>query len=168
MKILVTGGTGYIGSHTIVELQNEGYEVLLIDNLSNSTADVVDSVEQICGKKPLFEKIDLCNLNELKKYFDKNSDIAAVIHFAAFKAVGESVEKPLMYYRNNVVGMINLLNEMRLHNIDNIVYSSSCTVYGEADKLPVTEESPIKKAESPYGFTKQIGEQMLNDLSGTE
>lgn len=165
MKILVTGGTGYIGSHTIVELQNEGYEVLLIDNLSNSDEKVVENIGQITGTKPAFEKIDLCEINDLKKFFEGHNDIDAVIHFAAFKAVGESVEKPMMYYRNNVSGMINLLNEMTAHNIHNIVYSSSCTVYGEADSLPVTEDFPIKKAESPYGFTKQIGEQMLYDLS---
>ncbi len=167
MKILVTGGTGYIGSHTVVELQNEGNEVLIIDNLSNSTSDVVERIKQITGKKPLFEKVDLCDLNQLQNLFEKNDDIEAVIHFAAFKAVGESVEKPMMYYKNNVVGMVNLLSEMVNRKIDNIVYSSSCTVYGEADSLPVTEESPIKKAESPYGFTKQIGEQMLYDLSIT-
>jgi len=167
LKILVTGGTGYIGSHTVVELQNEGYEVLLIDNLSNSTADVVNNIESISGKKPIFEKIDLCDLRELQHFFERFNDIGAVIHFAAFKAVGESVEKPLVYYRNNVIGMVNLLNEMVKGKIDNIVYSSSCTVYGDADSLPVTEESPIKKAQSPYGFTKQIGEQMLYDLSNT-
>jgi len=167
LKILVTGGTGYIGSHSVVELQNVGHEVLLIDNLSNSTADVVDSIEQISGKKPLFEKIDLCDLRKLKMFFERYNDIEAVIHFAAFKAVGESVAMPLLYYKNNVVGMVNLLNEIVTRKIDKVVYSSSCTVYGEADSLPVTEESPIKKAESPYGFTKQIGEQMLYDLSNS-
>ena len=165
MKILVTGGTGYIGSHTAAELQNKGYEVLILDNLSNSTADVVDKIGLITGKKPDFENIDLCDKASLQSYFRKNKDIEAVIHFAAFKAVGESVEKPLMYYMNNVTGMINLLDEMLKNSIVNIVYSSSCTVYGEADKLPVSEESPVKKAESPYGFTKQIGEQMLTDIS---
>lgn len=165
MKILVTGGTGYIGSHTAVELQNKGYEVLILDNLSNSTAEVADNIGLITGKKPEFENVDLCDKASLQGYFRKNKDIEAVIHFAAFKAVGESVEKPLMYYMNNVTGMINLLNEMLKNNIANIVYSSSCTVYGEADKLPVSEESPVKKAESPYGFTKQIGEQMLTDIS---
>lgn len=165
MKILVTGGTGYIGSHTVVELQNEGFEVIIIDNLSNSNEDVVSRIEQITGIKPGFEKIDLCDSVSLKSFFNKNTDINAVIHFAAFKAVGESVQNPVMYYRNNVTGMINLLEEMLLNGINNVVYSSSCTVYGEADSLPVTEESPIKKAESPYGFTKQIGEQMLFDIS---
>ncbi|MFZ1321255.1 MAG: UDP-glucose 4-epimerase GalE [Ignavibacteria bacterium] len=165
MKILVTGGTGYIGSHTVVELQNEGYEVIIIDNLSNSTADVVDSIEKISGVKPDFYKIDLCDKTALSDFFTDQKDITAVIHFAAFKAVGESVNDPLMYYHNNVTGMINLLQEIQKNSINKFVYSSSCTVYGEADKLPVTENSPVKKAESPYGFTKQIGEQILFDLS---
>ena len=165
MKILVTGGTGYIGSHTVVELLNKDYEVLILDNLSNSNIDVIEKIKNITDKTPGFEKIDLCNNSELEKYFKKNKDIKAVIHFAAFKAVGESVQNPMMYYRNNVTGMINLISEMQKNGIGNIVYSSSCTVYGEADSLPVTEESPVKKAESPYGFTKQIGEQILNDVS---
>ena len=165
MKVLVTGGTGYIGSHTVVELQEEGYEVIIIDNLSNSKEEVVSRIEMITGIKPLFEKLDLCDTSQLKKFFEKHSDIESVIHFAAFKAVNESVREPMMYYRNNVVGMINLLNELVKRNIFNFVYSSSCTVYGEADRLPVSEESPIKKSESPYGFTKQIGEQMLFDLA---
>ncbi len=165
MKVLVTGGSGYIGSHTVVELQNAGFGVVIVDNLSNSDIDVVNRIEKITGKRPLFEKIDLCDQETLKIFFDKNHDIEAVIHFAAFKAVGESVQDPLMYYRNNVSGMINLLDEIRKRKISNFVYSSSCTVYGEADRLPVTEDSPIKKAESPYGFTKQIGEQILFDLS---
>lgn len=165
MKILVTGGTGYIGSHSVVELLSKGYEVLIIDNLSNSNVEVIDNIEKISGIRPDFEKLDLCDEKELEKYFEKNKDIKAVIHFAAFKAVGESVLNPMMYYRNNVSGMINLLNEMAKNNINNIVYSSSCTVYGDADSLPVTEDSPVKKAESPYGFTKQIGEQMLADIS---
>lgn len=166
MKILVTGGTGYIGSHTVVELLNEGFEVAIVDNLSNSKANVIESIEKITGIKPEFEKLDLCDEVKLKNYFDKNTNnkIDAVIHFAAFKAVGESVQKPLLYYKNNVSGMNNLLNEIINRKIKNIVYSSSCTVYGEADFLPVTEDSPVKKAESPYGFTKQIGEQMLFDL----
>lgn len=165
MKILVTGGTGYIGSHTAVELQNSGFEVIIIDNLSNSEADVADRIGEITGKKPVFEKIDLCDGKELKEFFGKHKDIRAVIHFAALKAVGESVQNPLLYYRNNISGMINLLGTMISEGTNKIVYSSSCTVYGEADKLPVTEDSPIKKAESPYGFTKQAGEQMLFDLS---
>ncbi|MEO8210079.1 MAG: UDP-glucose 4-epimerase GalE [bacterium] len=165
MKILITGGTGYIGSHTVVELQSAGYEVLILDNLSNSNEEVVNRIEKISGTKPEFENIDLCDSSELKKYFDKTKDIQAIIHFAAFKAVGESVGYPMKYYKNNVAGMINLLDEMLKNNINNFVYSSSCTVYGEADELPVTEETPIKKAQSPYGYTKQIGEQMLFDLS---
>ncbi|MBK8550290.1 MAG: NAD-dependent epimerase/dehydratase family protein [Ignavibacteria bacterium] len=165
MKVLVTGGTGYIGSHTVVELQNNGYHPVIIDNLSNSNANVVERIEKISGKKPDFEKIDLCDSESLKKFFDNQKDIESVIHFAAFKAVGESVNDPLKYYKNNVDGMINLLKELTERGINNFVYSSSCTVYGEADKLPVTEDSPIKKAESPYGFTKQIGEQILFDLS---
>lgn len=166
MKVLVTGGTGYIGSHTAVELQNAGYEVIIVDNLSNSTIDVVDRIEKITGEKPEFVKLDLCDASGLRKFFEDNDDIGSVIHFAAYKAVGESVQNPLKYYSNNVGGMINLLDEIVKRKILNFVYSSSCTVYGEADKLPVTEESPIKKAESPYGFTKQIGEQMLFSLSG--
>lgn len=165
MKVLVTGGTGYIGSHTVVELQNSGFDTIIIDNLSNSTEDVTGRIEKITGKRPGFIKLDLCDARELGNFFDQNNDIDSVIHFAAFKAVGESVKDPLMYYRNNVSGMINLLKEVSDRDINNFVYSSSCTVYGEADKLPVSEDSPIKKAESPYGFTKQIGEQMLNDLS---
>ncbi len=165
MKVLVTGGTGYIGSHTVVELQQAGLEVIIVDNLSNSTEDVVYQIEKITGQRPLFEKIDLCDAVALNIFFEKYNDINSVIHFAAFKAVGESVKMPMLYYYNNVNGMTNLLNELSKRRISNFVYSSSCTVYGEADKLPVTEESPIKKAESPYGFTKQIGEQMLFDLS---
>ncbi|MBS1518744.1 MAG: UDP-glucose 4-epimerase GalE [Bacteroidetes bacterium] len=165
MKILVTGGTGYIGSHTVVELQNSGYEVVIIDNLSNSIIEVNDNIEKITGVRPEFQNIDLCDSTALAEFFKKQNDISAVIHFAAFKAVGESVNFPLRYYHNNVTGMINLLNELVKKGIRDFVYSSSCTVYGEADKLPVTEESPVKKAESPYGFTKQIGEQMLWDLS---
>jgi len=165
LRILVTGGTGYIGSHTVVELQKEGYEVLILDNLSNSDEKVLENIEKISGVKPNFSKTDLSNRAETELYFKQNKNIDAVIHFAAFKAVGESVQKPLMYYNNNVTGMINLLDEMLKNEIGNIVYSSSCTVYGEADKLPVDENSPIKKAESPYGFTKQIGEQILTDIS---
>ncbi|HMQ70434.1 MAG TPA: UDP-glucose 4-epimerase GalE [Ignavibacteria bacterium] len=165
MKVLVTGGTGYIGSHTVVELQGAGFEVVILDNLSNSKADVVDRIEKITGSRPLFEKVDLCDAFALKHFFNAYEDIDSVIHFAAFKAVGESVQNPLMYYNNNVTGMINLLKEISERKISKFVYSSSCTVYGEADKLPVSEESPIKKAESPYGFTKQVGEQMLFDLS---
>lgn len=164
-KVLVTGGTGYIGSHTVVELLAEGYEPVILDNLSNSNESVIDRIEKISGVRPAFEKTDLRNKEEVRSFFKKHEGIDAVIHFAAFKAVGESVQNPLLYYNNNVTGMINLLEELSERNISNFVYSSSCTVYGEADNLPVSETSPIKKAESPYGFTKQIGEQMLFDLS---
>ncbi len=163
-RILVTGGTGYIGSHTCVELIEAGFEVLIIDNLSNSKEFVVDRIREITGKKPDFVKCDLRDVQSLKKVINRGSDILAVIHFAAFKAVGESVEQPLLYYNNNVSGMINLLQEMIDSGIDKIVYSSSCTVYGEADKLPVDENSEIKRAESPYGYSKQVGERMLFDL----
>lgn len=165
MKVLVTGGIGYIGSHTVVELQNAGFEVIILDNLSNSNEDVISRIEKITGLRPEFSLIDLCNRKDLNEFFNANPEINSVIHFAAFKAVGESVQNPLLYYNNNVTGMINLLEELSLRKISNFVYSSSCTVYGEADKLPVDETSPIKKAESPYGFTKQIGEQMLFDLT---
>ncbi len=162
-KILVTGGTGYIGSHTVVELQNAGYEVIIIDNLSNSSADVVDNIEKVSGIRPVFEKLDcwttpvstLCLLNI--KVSRRLSILQQV------KAVGESVEKPLLYYRNNLVSLINLLELMPKHGVEGIVFSSSCTVYGQPDVLPVTEEAPIKKAESPYGNTKQINEEIIRD-----
>ena len=153
-KILVTGGTGYIGSHTVVELQNAGYEVVIIDNLSNSSADVVDNIEKVSGIRPAFEKLDCLDYAGLDAVFAKYKGIKAIIHFAASKAVGESVEKPLLYYRNNLVSLINLLELMPKHGVEGIVFSSSCTVYGQPDHLPVTEEAPIKKAESPYGNTK--------------
>lgn len=162
-KILVTGGTGYIGSHTVVELQNAGYEVIIIDNLSNSSADVVDNIEQVSGIRPAFEKLDCLDQEGLAAVFAKYGDIKAVIHFAASKAVGESVEKPLLYYRNNLVSLINVLELMPRYNVKGIVFSSSCTVYGQPDQLPVTEEAPIKKAESPYGNTKQINEEIIRD-----
>ncbi len=164
-KILVTGGTGYIGSHTAVELIDAGFEVVIIDNLSNSDEFVIDRIEEISGKKPAFFKNDLRDKKALDELFAKHADIDAVIHFAAYKAVGESVKDPLLYYDNNICGMTTLLKSMTENNINKIVYSSSCTVYGEADKLPVDENSPIKKAESPYGFTKQVGEQMLFDVA---
>ena len=162
-KILVTGGTGYIGSHTVVELQNAGYEVVIVDNLSNSSADVVDNIEQVSGIRPAFEKLDCLDLEGMSAVFAKYGDIKAVIHFAASKAVGESVQKPLLYYRNNLVSLINLLELMPKYNVKGIVFSSSCTVYGQPDQLPVTEEAPIKKAESPYGNTKQINEEIIRD-----
>lgn len=162
-RILVTGGTGYIGSHTVVELQNSGYEVIIVDNLSNSRADVVDNIEQITGIRPAFEQVDCLDYAGMDAVFAKYSGIKGIIHFAASKAVGESVQKPLLYYRNNLVSLINLLELMPKHQVPGIIFSSSCTVYGQPDKLPVTEEAPIKKAESPYGNTKQINEEIIRD-----
>ncbi len=162
--ILVTGGTGYIGSHTVVELQEAGYQVVIIDNLSNSFAEVVESIEKISGIRPAFEKVDLKDQQATLGVFEKYDGIEAIIHFAALKAVGESVDLPLDYYQNNLDSLIHLLNGMRLHGVKNIVFSSSCTVYGEPDKLPVTEKAPIKKANSPYGNTKQICEEMMQDF----
>ena len=162
-KILVTGGTGYIGSHTTVELMNEEFDVVIIDNLYNSEKDVIDSIAKITGIKPALEILDICDTNRLETFFSNNSDIAAIIHFAAFKAVGESVNKPLDYYKNNLVSLINLLSEMKKHQIANFVFSSSCTVYGQPESLPVTENSPLMPATSPYGNTKQIGEEIIRD-----
>ena len=162
-KILVTGGTGYIGSHTVVELQESGYEVIVVDNLSNSSIDVLDNIEKISGIKPVFEQFDLADAVKTDDFFSRNSDIDAIIHFAASKAVGESVEKPLLYYRNNLVSLMNLLDCQLKYNVPNIVFSSSCTVYGQPDVLPVTEETPRKDAESPYGNTKRVNEDILND-----
>lgn len=160
--ILVTGGLGFIGSHTVVELQNSGFEVIVIDNLSNSRKEVLNSITKITGTKPNFHKVDLRNKKEVKNFFDLNT-IDGIIHFAAFKAVGESVEKPLEYYENNIGSLVYLLQEMRDRNLDNFIFSSSCTVYGQANKLPITENAPIKPAESPYGNTKQIGEEIIKD-----
>lgn len=162
-RILVTGGTGYIGSHTVVELQNNGYEVVIVDNLSNSRADVVYSIEQISGIRPAFEEVDCLDYEGMDAVFTKYPGIKGIIHFAASKAVGESVEKPLKYYRNNLVSLINILELMPKHNVKGIIFSSSCTVYGQPDILPVTEAAPIKKAESPYGNTKQINEEIIRD-----
>lgn len=161
--VLVTGGTGYIGSHTAVELIEEGYEVVIVDNLSNSRIEVLDGIEQITGIRPHFEKFDLCDNNKVVELCKKYPKIEAIVHFAALKAVGESVEIPLDYYYNNIVSSINLLKAMIDYNIPNMVFSSSCTVYGLPDKLPVTEDSPIKKANSPYGNTKQIIEEIISD-----
>ncbi|MDP3463016.1 MAG: UDP-glucose 4-epimerase GalE [Bacteroidales bacterium] len=163
MKILVTGGTGYIGSHTVVELQQKGFDVVIVDNLSNSQADVVDSIERITGKRPVFEQFDLIDREKTASFFKRHADLNGIIHFAAFKAVGESVEKPLMYYRNNLVSLMNILECMNTYQIPNLVFSSSCTVYGQPDELPVSEKAPIKKAESPYGNTKQISEEIIQD-----
>jgi UDP-glucose 4-epimerase len=162
-KVIVTGGTGYIGSHTVVELQNAGYEVLIIDNLSNSNVEVLNGIETITGIRPQFENLDCLDYVGLDRLLSKNEGVEAIIHFAASKAVGESVEKPLLYYRNNLVSLMNLLELMPLHDIKNIVFSSSCTVYGQPDKLPVSETAPIKPALSPYGNTKQICEEIIRD-----
>jgi len=168
MKILVTGGTGFIGSHTVVELIESGYEPVIIDNLSNSQISVLDGIQQITGKRPLFENFDICDFNRLRVFCQQNTDIKAIIHFAAFKAVGESVEKPLEYYRNNLLSLMNLLTVMREFHIPNIVFSSSCTVYGQPDKLPVTEDSAVKPASSPYGNTKKISEDILRHTLAAE
>lgn len=164
--ILVTGGTGFIGSHTVVELQQAGYNVVIVDNLSNSRADVVDGIESITGVRPAFEQVDCQDIAALANVFDKYSDISGVIHFAASKAVGESVQKPLTYYRNNITSLINILELMQRHEVKGIIFSSSCTVYGQpsAEHLPVTEDAPIQKALSPYGNTKQINEEIIQDF----
>ena len=162
-KVLVTGGLGYIGSHTVVELQESGYETVVIDNLSNSSEEVLHNITKITGKEAHFIKGDITDPDQLKQLFKAHTDIAGIIHFAASKAVGESVEKPLLYYRNNVHGLINLLEAMIAHDIPNLIFSSSCTVYGQAEELPISEETPLKKAESPYGNTKKISEEIIED-----
>ena len=164
-RILVTGGTGYIGSHTTVELMQQGYDVTIVDNLSNSSIDVLDGIAAIVGRKPEFANIDCGNFMDLDNVFKLYPDIVGVIHFAASKAVGESVEKPLLYYRNNLGSLVTLLEVMRMHQVQNLVFSSSCTVYGQpdADHLPVDETAPIQKALSPYGNTKQINEEIICD-----
>lgn len=161
-NILVTGGTGYIGSHTVVELMHEGYDVVIIDNLCNSSIETLDGIETITGIRPKFEQFDICDRQKVNDFFRKYS-IDAIIHFAALKAVGDSVNKPLEYYHNNIESLINLLAAMRDFNISSFVFSSSCTVYGQPDKLPVTEDSPIKEALAPYGNTKQIAEEIIRD-----
>lgn len=161
-KILVTGGLGFIGSHTVVELQNKGFQVVIIDNLSNSDISVLDRITKITGKKPEFHKMDLKNKDAVHAFF-KEKKIDGVIHFAASKAVGESVKIPLKYYENNTVSLIYLLQEMEKNKVTNFIFSSSCTVYGQAEELPITENAPIKPAESPYGNTKQIGEEIIFD-----
>lgn len=162
-KILVTGGLGYIGSHTVVELQESGYEVVIVDNLSNSSIDVLDRIETITSVRPRFEKLDLRDKNAVAGFFRTCPDIAGIIHFAASKAVGESVEKPLLYYENNLNTLVYLLQQCEVHRISNFIFSSSCTVYGEPDSLPVSEDAPVKTATSPYGNTKQISEEILYD-----
>ncbi len=162
-KILVTGGLGYIGSHVVVELQNEGFQVIVIDNLSNSSMDVLDKIIEITGITPLFEKIDLRDKNMVSDFFKRHSDIYGVIHFAASKAVGESSNNPLKYYENNISPLVYILQQLEKIKDQNFIFSSSCTVYGQVDKLPITEDTLLKKAESPYGNTKKIGEQIIED-----
>jgi len=162
-KILVTGGLGFIGSHTVVELQNEGYEVVIIDNLSNSSIKVLDGITSITGKKPIFENFDLRDKYKVEDFFRRHQNISGVIHFAASKAVGESVEKPLLYYENNINTLVYLLQQLGKLENSNFIFSSSCTVYGQADELPITEDAQVKAAESPYGNTKQIGEEIIRD-----
>ena len=167
-KIFVTGGTGYIGSHTVVELQQSGFEVIIADNLCNSNIGVLDGIEKITGIRPAFEQIDLANEAETRGFFSRHKDLDAVIHFAALKAVGESVQKPLEYYRNNLNSLMNVIGCMRENGVQNLVFSSSCTVYGQADVLPVTEETPRKQAESPYGNTKAMCEDIMRDVAKVE
>ena len=165
MKILVTGGLGFIGSHTVVELQNEGFEVIAIDNLSNSSVEVLDGIERITGKKPIFENIDLREKSAVQNFFKKYKDVIGVVHFAASKAVGESVENPLLYYENNINSLVYILQEMANLPKANFIFSSSCTVYGQAEKMPITEDASIQPANSPYGNTKQIGEEIIKDVA---
>ena len=165
MKILVTGGLGFIGSHTVVELQNEGFEVIIIDNLSNSSETVLGGIITITGKKPVFENLDVRDKAAVQKFFKKHNDIEGVIHFAASKAVGESVENPLLYYENNINSLVYLLQELQNIPNSNIIFSSSCTVYGQAEEMPITENAPIQVAMSPYGNTKQIGEEIIRDVA---
>ncbi|MCA4806976.1 UDP-glucose 4-epimerase GalE [Myroides odoratimimus] len=165
MKILVTGGLGFIGSHTVVELQQKGYEVIVVDDLSNASIQVLDGIEGITGKRPEFVELDLRNGAGVSKLFREHSDITGVIHFAASKAVGESVEKPLLYYENNLVPLLNLLKELEQKETSHFIFSSSCTVYGQAAVMPITEEAPIQVALSPYGNTKQIGEEIITDVA---
>tara|TARA_R110002051_G_scaffold186206_3_gene255548 strand:- start:6271 stop:7287 length:1017 start_codon:yes stop_codon:yes gene_type:complete len=163
MKVLVTGGLGFIGSHTVVELQNKGFEVIIIDDCSNSDEKVLDGIKAISGKKPIFEKLDLKEKQKVEDFFQRHQDVAGVIHFAASKAVGESVEKPLLYYENNIGTLVYILKELCNKNKASFIFSSSCTVYGQADKMPITEDAPVKVAESPYGNTKQMGEEIIAD-----
>ncbi|WP_304038625.1 UDP-glucose 4-epimerase GalE [Mesonia mobilis] len=167
MKILVTGGLGFIGSHTVVALLNEGFEVVIIDNLSNSSIGVLEGITKITNQTPEFHKLDLRDKERVANFFEANQDIEGIIHFAASKAVGESVEKPLLYYENNINTLVFILQEMRRKELSNFIFSSSCTVYGQADELPITENAPVKQAESPYGNTKQIGEEIIGDFAKT-
>jgi UDP-glucose 4-epimerase len=165
MKVVVTGGLGFIGSHTVVELQNKGFEVVAIDNLSNSSIDVLDGIEKITGKQPLFENIDLRDKTAVQNFFKKHDDIVGLIHFAASKAVGESVENPLLYYENNINALVYVLQEMVAMPQANFIFSSSCTVYGQAEIMPITENASVQPAMSPYGNTKQIGEEIIVDTA---
>jgi len=165
MKILVTGGLGFIGSHTVVELQNVGFDVVIIDNLSNSSEEVLNGIVAITGKKPEYEKLDLREKEAVKQFFSKHSDVSGVIHFAASKAVGESVENPLLYYENNLNTLVYLLQELQQKDRANFIFSSSCTVYGQAEKMPITEDASVQPAISPYGNTKQIGEEIISDVA---
>ena len=164
MKVLVTGGLGFIGSHTVVELQNKGFEVVIIDDLSNSSESVLKGIVAITGKKPLFEKLDLREKSSVHAFFKKHNDVSSVIHFAASKAVGESVKNPLLYYENNIASLVYLLQELQQKEAAHFIFSSSCTVYGQADVMPIDENAPIKPAMSPYGNTKQIGEEIITDV----
>ncbi|TVZ53131.1 UDP-glucose 4-epimerase GalE [Dokdonia sp. Hel_I_53] len=168
MKILVTGGLGFIGSHTVVELQSKGYDVIIIDNCSNASPEVLKGISAISGKTPEFENIDLREKSTVKEFFSKYPDIEGVIHFAASKAVGESVENPLLYYENNLTPLIYVLQELQYKKNVAFIFSSSCTVYGQADELPITENAPIKPAKSPYGNTKQIGEEIIRDACNVQ
>ena len=165
MKILVTGGLGFIGSHTVVELQNEGFEVVIIDNLSNSSEEVLNGIVAITGKMPLFEKLDLREKKSVQEFFKKHNDVGGVIHFAASKAVGESVENPLLYYENNLGALVYILQELEQKPEANFIFSSSCTVYGQAEKMPITENAPVQQPMSPYGNTKKIGEEIIIDVA---
>jgi UDP-glucose 4-epimerase len=165
MKVLVTGGLGFIGSHTVVELQNQGFEVVVIDNLSNSSISVLEGIEKISGSKPAFEQIDLREKTAVQNFFRKHSDVVGVIHFAASKAVGESVENPLLYYENNINALVYVLQELTALPQAHFIFSSSCTVYGQAEKMPITEDASIQVAMSPYGNTKQIGEEIIQDAA---
>jgi UDP-glucose 4-epimerase len=165
MKVLVTGGLGFIGSHTVVELQNQGFEVVIVDDLSNSSLTVLDGISKITGKTPAFEKLDLREKSKVQDFFKRHTDIFGVIHFAASKAVGESVENPLLYYENNICALVYLLQELQKKEQANLIFSSSCTVYGQAEKMPITEDAPVQQAMSPYGNTKQIGEEIISDVA---